>query len=162
MRCIARTPVIACCAIGMSLISTPPLTAQDSLNSARTHPLVSLRNPELAGALSLFAPGLGHVYAGETVKGIVLAGLFVSSIGAVIAADIGDTHDSVKPGGWAAVTLLGGVYLYSLIDAPFAASRMNESSHAGSVLTMPVGSSVLTFRAGMQPLGVFASLSMRL
>ena len=84
------------------------------------------RNPELAGALSLFLPGMGHVYAGETTKGWVLMGLFVGSIGAVTAADIGTTHDSIRAGGWLSVTALATVYLYALIDAPFAAIRYNE------------------------------------
>ena len=86
----------------------------------------SARNPELAGALSVFVPGMGHVYAGETTKGWVLTGLFVGGIGAVAASDIGTTHDSIKAGGWLSVTALTAIYLYALIDAPFAAIRYNE------------------------------------
>jgi hypothetical protein len=93
---------------------------------------VDRKNPELAGAFSVILPGLGHVYAGETVKGGVLGGLFIAGIGAVIGSDIGATHTSIRAGGWASVCFVGAVYLYALIDAPFAARRENarpEESH---------------------------------
>ena len=89
----------------------------------------SPRNPELAGAISIFLPGMGHVYAGERTKGFVLTGLFVAGIGAVIASDIGQTHESIRGGGWLSVGFLSAVYLYALIDAPFAAERENERAN---------------------------------
>jgi hypothetical protein len=103
----------------------------DSGLTAQPSP-VERRNPELAGAFSVILPGLGHIYAGETVKGGVLGGLFVAGIGAVIGSDIGATHNSISAGGWASVCFVGAVYLYALIDAPFAARRENaraEESH---------------------------------
>lgn len=97
---------------------------QDSAGTFRDTPASSgQKDPRLAGALSVFLPGLGHMYAGETLKGSVLSGIFVGSIVAVIGADIGQTNASITPAAWGAITLLGGVYLYALIDAPFAAHR---------------------------------------
>lgn len=88
------------------------------------------KNPELAGAISVFLPGMGHVYAGETTKGAVLTGLFVAGVGGIVASDIGQTHDSIRAGGWLSVGFVAAVYLYALIDAPFAAERTNEQSRS--------------------------------
>jgi len=122
-----------------------------------------VKNPELAGALSVFVPGLGHIYAGETVKGCVLTGLFVTSIGLVIGADIGPTHDSITPWGWASVAFLGGVYLYSLIDAPFAAIRTNErSGDRAHLIRLNAGSTTITLDAGIAPRGACAAIRVTL
>jgi hypothetical protein len=69
------------------------------------------------------------MYAGETVKGAVLTSLFVGGVVAVATANIGLTHDSIRPGGWAAVIVVVSSYLYALIDAPFAAARWNDRYH---------------------------------
>lgn len=95
------------------------------------------KDPRLAGAFSIFVPGLGHMYAGETLKGGVLSGLFIGSIVAVIGADIGKTNASITPGAWGAITLLGGVYLYSLIDSPYAAHRANATPADAHLLRFP-------------------------
>jgi hypothetical protein len=112
------------------------------------------KDPRLAGALSIFLPGLGQMYAGETVKGAVLSGLFVGSIVAVIGADIGETNGSIKPGGWSAIALLGGVYLYALIDAPFAAHRANARDAQGGLLHLQAAGIDLALDAGVCPGGI--------
>lgn len=141
-----------------------PGERSDSLTvSAGVH--AADKNPRLAGALSVFVPGLGHIYAGETVKGGVLTGLFVAGIAAVIGADIGETHASIKPGGWAAVAFVGGVYLYSLIDAPFAAERANDRQPGGGdphLLRIETGGRVLTIDAGFDAQGAAAVISLSL
>ena len=112
------------------------------------------KDPRLAGALSVFVPGLGHMYAGETVKGGVLTGLFAGSIIGVISADIGVTNGSIRPGGWSAIALLGGVYLYALIDAPFAAHRANSGGAEGGLLRFRAEGLAVALDAGAGSPGV--------
>ncbi|MEW6512151.1 MAG: hypothetical protein AB1428_14465 [Bacteroidota bacterium] len=111
------------------------------------------KNPELAGAISILAPGMGHVYAGETVKGLVLTGLFVAGIGGVAAADIGQTHDSIKPAGWISVGFVAAVYFYSLIDSPFAAERENARVGGGQLMEFNVGGAMVSLDIATQPHG---------
>jgi TM2 domain-containing membrane protein YozV len=144
-----------CMAVGFApqgvLAAIPSLHSADTTSSTSPDslPEVSRKNPELAGTLSVFLPGLGHMYAGETVKGSVLTGLFGVAIGTVIASQIGSTHDSIRPRGWASVVFVSAVYVYALIDAPFAAGRTNEaqsSSHA-HLLNIPAGTGLLSMDA---------------
>lgn len=136
------------------------ISGADSILSAQPLPVVR-KNPELAGAISVFLPGMGHIYAGETVKGAVLGGLFVGGIGAVIASDIGATHESIKTGGWASVCLVGAVYLYALIDAPFAADRENERAEQSRahLLRFENRGAALVFDIGLTTRGPGAVLS---
>jgi hypothetical protein len=143
--------VALCFSIQRVIAAIPSTQAADSntCTSSDSLPEVSKKNPELAGTLSVFLPGLGHMYAGETVKGTVLTGLFGVAIGTVIASNIGSTHDSIRPGGWASVVFVSAVYVYALIDAPFAAGRINEarsSSHA-HLLNIPAGTGLFSMDA---------------
>lgn len=123
---------------------------QDSSGAFREIPASSDRkDPRLAGALSVFVPGLGHMYAGETLKGAVLSGIFVGSIVAVIGADIGQTNASITPAAWGAITLLGGVYLYALIDAPFAAHRANARNGQTHLIRFRAEGATLVVDAGV-------------
>jgi hypothetical protein len=125
--------------------------ADSSAGEGRMSSPAAEKDPRLAGALSIFLPGLGQMYAGETVKGAVLSGLFVGSIVAVSGADIGETNGSITPGGWSAIALLGGVYLYALIDAPFAAHRANARDAQGGLLHLRAAGIDLALDAGVYP-----------
>jgi peptidoglycan/LPS O-acetylase OafA/YrhL len=96
-------------------------------DSAATTPTYC--SPMLAGTLSVFLPGSGQMYAGETVKGVVLSTLWVGGIVSIATANIGSTHDSIRPGGWAAVIVTASTFIYAMIDAPFAANRWNDRYH---------------------------------
>lgn len=131
----------------------------DSAEVARRDPgPLQEKDPRLAGALSVFVPGLGQMYAGETVKGVVLTGLFVGGIVAVIGADIGQTNASITPGGWSAVALVGGVYLYALIDAPFAAHRANAGREESGLLRFRAKGIAVAFDAGLRRGGAGAGI----
>jgi len=132
LLCVLAQPVIA---------AGHPLDNDGAGDSLATPSPDAPINPELAGAISIFLPGMGHVYAGERTKGFVLTGLFAAGIGAVIASDIGQTHDSIRGGGWLSVGFLAAVYCYALIDAPFAAKRESERMAAGHAHLIPLGSS---------------------
>jgi TM2 domain-containing membrane protein YozV len=123
---------------------------QDSAGTFREMPAPpGQKDPRLAGALSVFVPGLGHLYAGETLKGTVLSGIFVGSIVAVIGADIGQTNASITPAAWGAITLLGGVYLYALIDAPFAADRANARGSEAHLMRIRADGTTVVVDAGV-------------
>ena len=81
-------------------------------------------NPRLATALSILVPGLGNVYAGEPVRGLVHFAAFTGSIGLTLSAHIGESHDSVKPFGWFAVGTVAASYLWGVIDCALLEERV--------------------------------------
>jgi hypothetical protein len=111
----------------MLLLSAPQRSSAMPGDADTTAP--AWCNPRLAGAISVFLPGAGQMYAGETVKGAILSSAFVGGVVGVATANIGRTHDSIRPGGWAAVIVVASSYLYALVDAPFAAARWNDAHH---------------------------------
>ena len=88
-------------------------------------PIFPLR-PGTAFARSLVVPGLGQMYNGEFGKGVLL---FTGAIAGILGATLGayycpSKYESLV--GWGSVALLGGCYVYSLIDAPIVAMRWNR------------------------------------
>ena len=148
LRILILPICVALCFAPQRVVAAIPLTPgadTSTCASSDTPSQVSKKNPELAGTLSVFLPGLGHMYAGETVKGSVLTGLFGVAIGTVISSHIGSTHDSIRPGGWASAAFVSAVYVYALIDAPFAAGRTNEAQSASHahLLNIQAGTGLL-------------------
>ena len=125
----------------------------------------ALKNPELAGALSVLVPGLGQIYNGEQVKGAIIMAAFLGSIGVCVAADIGGTPGSISTLGWIGVGMVGTSYLWGIIDAPVAAHRINKEMLGGtsqSVLEIQVGGYSLSLRAGMTRYGAVACVAIRM
>jgi hypothetical protein len=77
------------------------------------------RDPFLAGVLGAVVPGLGHAYAGEFWRG---AAVFLVAEGGMITALKADDHTV----GGVSATIGFGAYLFSILDAPGAASRYNQ------------------------------------
>jgi TM2 domain-containing membrane protein YozV len=118
-----------------------------------------LKNPELATALSVLVPGLGQVYNGEPVKGAVIMAGFLGSIAVCIAANIGDTNDSIGTKGWIGVGMVATSYLWGVIDAPISAQRINrERSNrtTQSLLEIRAGACSISLTTGMAPGGISA------
>jgi len=109
------------------------------------------KNPSTARAIAFFAPGGGHLYAGETAKGLFL---LAASAGAATAGfltsdvygwdytcqtsncmdpNAGPNHTKLYIG----LGVAGAVWLYSLIDAPNAARRANQRGPLGPVSMSP-------------------------
>jgi signal peptidase I len=84
------------------------------------------RNPWVAVALAMMAPGLGHIYAGEIVKGLAyFFGVLLFAPAVAVAGRL--------PASWAVLaglllTVLAilGLYLYSVVDAYRVARRRRE------------------------------------
>ena len=87
------------------------------------------RSPAAAVWLSLI-PGAGHIYAGETSKGIVLI--------LVVASAIQVTAHGSGPFG----IVIAFLWLYAMIDAHRAAVRTNQILAAGGSLQAEGGSSL--------------------
>ena len=100
------------------------------------------KDPKAAVAWGYLLPGAGHIYAGESVKGLVV---MATSIGALTAgtiatlnsgdenAEVGDDFDfSVGATDWTPFYIGGGVYalgwIYSVIDGAKAAERSNKKN----------------------------------
>lgn len=77
------------------------------------------RDPFVAGVLGALLPGLGHMYAGELWRG---ATVFLVAEGGMITALKAENGTA----GGVAGTVGFGAYLFSILDAPGAASRYNE------------------------------------
>jgi TM2 domain-containing membrane protein YozV len=151
------SPVSICAAIFHA-------AADDSL--ANRHPTERLadnsdvlKNPELAGALSVLVPGLGQVYNGETVKGISVLTGFLGGIAVCIAAKIGDTNDSIGASGWLGVGMIGTAYLWGIIDAPLSANRINRENATrgmGPLIEIHAGAYSISLKTGITPHGISA------
>ena len=149
---------------------TPGSALDDSLLHARQKETAAdrsevLKNPELAGALSVLVPGLGQLYNGEAVKGGIIMAAFLGSIGVCLAADIGGTPGSISTLGWIGVGMVGTSYLWGIIDAPITANCMNKEILGGttqSVLEIQAGEHSLSLRAGMTRYGAVACIVIRM
>jgi signal peptidase I len=84
------------------------------------------REPWLAAVLSLFAPGLGHLYTGRLVPGLVLFLLSLLFVPLVVLAALVDRSTVVLVVLIAAGVALPGVYLYAVLGAYRSARRQRE------------------------------------
>jgi hypothetical protein len=129
-----------------ALGAAAPATAQDTAvvqpAAARQAASIPHKSAAVATGVSLLSPGVGHLYAGETGKGVALLGIGWGSLivgtymwerGAVESITDCDTFDcavngTVKQAGWAYAGM--GVflvtYIYGIADAGNAAHRVNE------------------------------------
>jgi|WetSurMetagenome_2_1015567.scaffolds.fasta_scaffold478626_1 TM2 domain-containing membrane protein YozV len=91
---------------------------------------ISYKSPWLALVLSYLCPGAGQLYNGEYLKAILFPAFFCVGAGLIIMSSPGADFESQKPGPtlYPGIILAGGSYLWSLIDAPISASRINEEN----------------------------------
>lgn len=97
------------------------------------------KDPTVAVILSFLVPGVGHMYAGETGKGIGLLAIDLLSYGAIaygVACNNSYTCSQNTAQTYAGVGagVLVGNWIYSMVDASGAAHRHNR--RAGFVATM--------------------------
>jgi len=80
------------------------------------------RHPIISAALSWFACGVGQIYCGRFTKGLILYSLTFTGMAAlpVAVASVGPTVTAVA---WTIIAASQAVWIYSLIDAWFAAKR---------------------------------------
>ncbi|MBC8102011.1 MAG: zinc ribbon domain-containing protein [Cytophagales bacterium] len=98
------------------------------------------RNPGFAMILSLIGPGFGQFYNGQFVKGCLCLGVFVVAVFFITLTSDGQTLRcvflpasegcrglSVSPVSWVCLLAAVGAWLFSLIDAPVAASKTEDT-----------------------------------
>ena len=109
------------------------------------------KSPPLALALSVLVPGAGQVYNGDYLKGGVMFGGAVITVGPVIltASDVFGLDDDKSGTGTHVLGALGvGLILWSWIDAPLSAQAINRRLDSGR-LALEMGPRVEIARSGM-------------
>ena len=89
---------------------------------------VSQKSSALACLLSICLPGLGQVYNGEIIKGLLFVSGVVIGSGLLVVSGGDFEHESTtsEPLFYSGMIVAGLSYLWSIIDAPISASRINE------------------------------------
>ncbi len=102
--------------------------------------LAEYRSPETAFCLACVVAGGGHLYTGETVKGVALLGVAVAGLVAGSVVSNGDDYESCEynpetfecePTGagrtplWVGVGVAAGSWIYGIIDSRASADRVN-------------------------------------
>ncbi len=130
-----------------SLLSPSPASAQ-SLSP-------EYKDPSRARLFSIFIPGSGHLYAGESGKGAaLLIGSGVALVGGVVLSDFEQDYDftcasgnCIDPDAYApnytplfiGAGIAGALWLYSLLDSSPAAHRANARNGISSRFTVSPG-----------------------
>ena len=128
--------------------------------TANEQTLGSRKSPWAAFGLSFLLTGAGQAYNGQWVKGGLMLGGQLASLGVVIAG--GDDCDFVQDGGECGLVVIGlaGVVAFALsswIDAPMSANAINRritgevALQIGPRLIVPQSRSA---RSGIQPSGL--------
>jgi hypothetical protein len=105
------------------------------------------RNPGFAMVLSLVVPGFGQFYNGQFIKGCICLGIFVvamflvsltpdiKALRCLFAPTAGCRGLTISPLTWFCVLAASGAWLFSLVDAPIAASKtVDTSADSGPVV----------------------------
>lgn len=93
----------------------------------------SYKSPFLAFTLSLLYPGLGQLYNAEYGKAFLMAGLGTVGAGLIMLGAASINYDSGSNPEYinyliiSGAVLYGGIYLWSLIDAPLSADGINQN-----------------------------------
>lgn len=99
---------------------------------------VQEKNPWLAFVLSFVITGTGQFYNGENKKGVVMLAGALTGAGMIVSQmennEIPDDNGVVTAG---AIVLLGSS-LWSVIDAPVSANRINREARQASLRITPV------------------------
>jgi len=97
------------------------------------------RSPVLACFLSLYIPGLGQLYNKQELKAGIVFGTWALSFGAAEAyanrsVAVNPYNNTNRPNDAVTVALLlpfAAATIYSVIDAPITAGRLNRTYHLG-------------------------------
>jgi TM2 domain-containing membrane protein YozV len=106
------------------------ITKEAPVTSEAPKPIKSRKEPALACVMSILLPGLGQFYNGEAAKGAIMLGASVFGV-VLMASAINDelwtSQDSDAKGTFGAMIFLGA-WLWSVIDAPISASKINREN----------------------------------
>ena len=106
----------------------------------RMHAIGKKKNPMVALGLSFPMIGAGQFYNGQYAKGAIQLGATIVGLGFTLSAsgdneDLPDGNLDVDEDDWMSVPgylLLFGGAVWSLIDAPMSANRINQQNQAAS------------------------------
>lgn len=129
------------------------------------------KSPALAFVLSFFIVGLGQHYNGEYTKGIIQE---VAAIGGAVMylatwEDVlyydpywDEYYWENEPSTWSYIGLAiaGGAGIWSMIDAPVSAARINKELGYGHMLEFNKGSYVIGFDIGPKKQGIGADITL--
>ena len=119
-------------AAGLLALTATAAIAQPRRSAPPPQEQAEYKNPGIATAIAVAVPGGGHMYAGETAKG--LGTLFVSAAAVSVGALYSDCYTPRGGGGtrcnyvplYIGLGVHGGNWLLSLLDAGDAARRHNR------------------------------------
>ena len=90
---------------------------------------VNEKNPGLALLFSLLIPGGGQYYNGERTKGVTMTGIW---LGSAVLTTVAANQGEVELSSIGSLILLGN-YIWSMIDAPVSANRINRQNAIGLI-----------------------------
>lgn len=106
------------------------ITKETPVTNETPKPMKSRKEPALACVLSFLLPGLGQFYNGESGKGAIMLGASIFGV-ILMASAINDElwsgRNSDEKGALGGMIFLGA-WLWSLIDAPISASKINREN----------------------------------
>ncbi len=158
-------PLLIAAALGCAA----PVAAQDSAAAAvaRQPTILPQKSATAATGIALIAPGAGHIYAGETGKGLALLGIGFGSVAVGTAVFLSSaTKDAqectwdecsfqrtARNWGWfyAGAVVYTATYIYGIADAGSSANRVNARNARKAQLTL--GSTTLGPTMGPTPQG---------
>ncbi len=164
--------------IAAALCSAAPAAAQDSTAAppaaAKQATTIPHKSATAATLIALIAPGAGHIYAGESGRGLALLGVGLGSVAVGTAVLISSaTKDAqqctwdncsldrtARNWGWfyAGAVVYTATYIYGIADAGSSANRMNARNARKAQLTL--GST--TFQPAVAPTPQGLALGMRI
>ena len=113
------------------------------------------KSPVLAFCLSFVVPGLGQYYNGDIAKGVIQDVMYVG--GWVLFY----TEDTETNWSWVGLGMVLGSEVWSMIDAPISASRINKraAQSYGHLLEWDQGGNIVGLDVGPTPDGIGAEVS---
>ncbi len=121
--------------------------------------------PALSFALSFFVPGTGQFYNGQPGKGAIqlgvaafgLALLLVETQAGVLMAVTGTGEGGSFNGAW----IYFGAWLWSVIDAPISANRINREAQSAHLFQMDAGPFIVGADPVVRRNGMGGALTLR-
>ena len=117
-NCVLRIAVITSAMVSFGF-RLPAQSAPDSAGARPVSSPIELKSGKTATILSVMWPGLGHLYAEDRRTGAVLMALYAGAVASGIAGE-----NSVA--GPIPMLLVGGPWLYGVLDAHNAVTRYNR------------------------------------
>ena len=100
-------------------------------NATPSYPVVSKRNPWAAFGLSWLLTGMGQFYNHEKTKGTVMLGLYLPFAVWFIVDTKHDPNTGVESYPLIPLVVSTGIKVWSMVDAPLSAKRINRLNGYG-------------------------------